>query len=93
MAATSFDKLVKSFKNPTIPPIDGNPMYAKIHAMYKLLNWNAVSVNTNLGCGTLRHLCLTLPPTVYTNLSTTQVVPLPIPEQRPSSRQAPPDPK
>ena len=66
MAATSVDKLAEGFKNPTIPLIDGKPMHATIHAMHDLLNSNAASVNTNLGCGTLGHLCLTLSPTVYT---------------------------
>ena len=31
-------------------------------------------LNTNLGCGTLRQLCLTLYPTVYATLSATRVV-------------------
>ena len=71
----SVDKLVESFKNPNIPPIDGEPTCAILHAMQKLLNSNATSVSTNLGCSTLGHLCLTLSPTVYTTLSTTRVVP------------------
>ena len=90
MAAPSVDKIVESFENPSIPTIDGKLMYAMLHAMHKLLNSNAASVNTNLGCGTLGHLCLTLYPTVYATLSTTRVVPPPpILEQHPSSRQAP----
>ena len=43
--------------------------------MHNLLNSNTASVNTNLGYGTLGHLCLTLPPTVYTTLLTTRVGP------------------
>ena len=74
MAATSVNNLVESFKNPTIPPIDGKTTYATIHALHELLNLNEVSVNTNIGCGTLRHLCLALSPTVYTTLSATRVV-------------------
>ena len=79
MAATSVDKLVKSFKNPTIAQIDGKPMYATIHFLHELLNMNAESVSTNLGCGTLRHLCLTLSPTVYVILLVTPVLPPPNP--------------
>ena len=75
MAAPSVDKLVKSFENPNIPPIDGEPMYATLHAMHELLNSNAASVTTNLGCGTLGHVCFTLFPTIYATLSTTRVVP------------------
>ena len=77
MAATSVNKLVKSFKNPAIPPIGGEPTYATIDTMHKLLNSNAASVNTNLGCGNLGNLCLTLSPTVYVTLLATRVVPPP----------------
>ena len=83
MAATSVNKLVESFENPTIPPIEGEPTYATIHAMHELLNSNAASVNTNLGYGTLRQLCLTLYPTVYATLSATRVVNPPNPGVRP----------
>ena len=83
METTSVNKRAESFKNTTIPLIDGKPTYATIHAMHKLLNSNTASVNTNLGCGTLGHLCLTLSPTVYTTLSTTQVVPPSNPEATP----------
>ena len=75
MAAPSVDKLVESFKNPNIPPIDEELTYTTLHVMHELLNSNAASVTTNLGCGTLGHLCITLSPTVYENLSTTRVVP------------------
>ena len=68
MAAPSIDKLLESFENPSIPPIDGKPTYVTLHAMHEILNSNAASVNTNLGCGTIGHLCLTLSPTVYATL-------------------------
>ena len=77
MTATYVNKLVESFKIPTIPPIDDEPTYATIHTMHKILNSDAASVNKNLGCGTLEHLCLTLSPTVYATFSTTWVVPSP----------------
>ena len=83
MASPSVDKLVESFENPTIPPIDGKPTYAMLHAMHELLNFNAASVSTNLGCSTLGHLCLTLFPAVYAILSTTRVVPPPNPGATP----------
>ena len=51
--------------------------------MHELLNLNAASVNTNLGCGTLGHLFLTLSPTVYATLLTTRVVPPPNPRATP----------
>ena len=83
MAAPSVDKLVESFENPSIPPIDGKPTYAMLCDMHKLLNSNAASVNTNLGCVTLEYLCLTLSPTVYATLLTTRVAPPPNPGATP----------
>ena len=68
-------KPIKSFENPNIPPINGEPTYSTLHAIHELLNLNAVSVTTNLGCSTLGHLCLTLSPTIYATLSTARVVP------------------
>ena len=56
MLSTSVDKLVDSFKNPTIPPINDELTSVTIHAIHKLLNSNAVYVNTKLGCGTLGYL-------------------------------------
>ena len=83
MAATSVDKLINRFEIPTIPPIDGELTYLMICAMHKLINSNRASVNTNLGCGALRHLCRTLSPTVYATLLTTQVVSPPNPGATP----------
>ena len=75
MASPSIDKLVESFESTNIPPIDGEPTYATFHEMHELLNSKAASVSTNLVCGTLGHLCLNLPPTVYAALLATKVVP------------------
>ena len=75
MATPTVYKLVEIFESLHIPPIDGKPTYATLHGMHNLLNSNAASVATNIGCGTLGHLCLTLSPTVYATLLTTRVVP------------------
>ena len=75
MAAPSVDKIVESFENPSIPLIDGEPTYTTLQAIHDLLKSNAASVTTNLGCSTLRLLCLTLSPSGYATLSTTLVVP------------------
>ena len=80
MAAPSVDRLVESFETPRILPFDRGPTYATIHVMHEFLYLNAASLITNLGCGTLGNLCLTLYPTVY---ATHESSPLPIPEQRP----------
>ena len=75
MGAPTVNKLVKSFKNLHILPIDGELTYATLHGMHELLDSNAASIATNLGCGTLCHLFLTLSPTVYATLSTTRFAP------------------
>ena len=75
MAAPTIDKLVKSFEKPHIPPINGEPPYTTLQGTHELLNSNAASVATNLGCGNLGHLCLVTPPTIYATFSTTRVVP------------------
>ena len=77
MSATSVNKLIDSFENPTIPLINSKPIYARIHSLHKLLNSNLVSARNNLGCGTVGHLCLNLYPAVYATLSATKVVPPP----------------
>ena len=38
MAAPYVDKLVESFENPSIPPINGEPTYYTLHTMHELLN-------------------------------------------------------
>ena len=75
MAAPTINKLVEIFENPQIPLIDGDPTYVTLQGMHELLTSNAASVATNLGCGTLGHLCLTLSPTVYATLLNTRLVP------------------
>ena len=49
MAAPTVKKLVDSFENLHIPPINGESTYATLHRMHKLLNSNSASVATNLG--------------------------------------------
>ena len=83
ITALSVDKLVESFKNPSIPPTNRETTYATLHAMHEILNSNATSITTNLSCSTLGHLCLNPPPTGYATLLTTKVVPLPNPGPTP----------
>ena len=67
---TSFiDKIVEGFPFPKISPIIGFPNYASISEMHMELNSNAVSVQSNLGGGTLGLLYLTVLPDVYATLS------------------------
>ena len=66
---SSIDKIFEGFPFPTISPIIGVPNYSSISEMHMKWNSNAVSVQSNLGCGTLRLLYLTVSPAVYATLS------------------------
>ena len=71
---TAIDKIVDGFPFPTIPPIFGTPTYHTISEVNFKLNSNAASVKSNLGCGTLGLLQLTVLPVVYNTLSVTAFV-------------------
>ena len=66
---TAIDKILDGFPFPTIPPIVGTPTYNTITKVNLKLNPNAASVQSNLGCGTLGLLQLTVSPAVYNTLS------------------------
>ena len=68
-------KIVDRFLFPTIEPIIGTPDYESIADIQLKLNSNAASVQSNLGCGTLELLFLTVLPANYATLSTTAFVP------------------
>ena len=71
---TAIDKIVDGFPFPTIPPIVGTPTYNTIAEVNLKLNSNSASVQSNLGCGTLGLLQLTVSPAVYNTLSVTPFV-------------------
>ena len=68
---TAIDKIVYGFPFPTIPPIFGTPTYHTISEVNLKLNSNAASVQSNLSCGTLGLLQLTVFTAAYNNLSVT----------------------
>ena len=63
------------FPFPTIDPIIGTPDYESIADIQLKVNSNAASVQSNLRCGTLGLLFLTVLPAVYATLSTIVFVP------------------
>ena len=69
------EKIVDGFPFPTIDPIIGTPDYESIADIHLKLNSNAASVQSNLGCGTIGLLFLTVLPAVYATLSATAFVP------------------
>ena len=68
-------KIVDGFPFLMIDPIIETPDYESIADIHLKLNSNAASVQSNLGCGTLGILFLTVSPAVYATLSTTKFVP------------------
>ena len=71
---TAIDKIVDGFPFPTISPIIGAPNYETIAKVHLKINSNATSVKSNLGCGTLGLLQLTVSPAVYATLSATAFI-------------------
>ena len=65
---TAADKILEGFTFTTIPPIVGTPTYNTIAEVNLKLNSNSDSVQSNLGCGTLGLLQLTVSPAVYNTL-------------------------
>ena len=74
---TVIDNIVDSFLFPTISPIIGAPNYETISEFNLKLNLNAVFVQSNLGCGRIGLLHLTISPVMYnTPLATTFIAPV-----------------
>ena len=75
--STAIDKIVDGFHFPIILPIVGTPTYNTIAEVNLKLNSNSASVQSNLGCGTLGLLQMTVSLAVYnTLLSTSFIVPV-----------------
>ena len=70
----SIEHIVDSLPFPTIDPIIGLPNYKTIAELHLKLNSNSASVHSNLVCGTLGLLWITVSPTVYATLSDTPFV-------------------
>ena len=81
---SSTEEIVDGFLFPTINPIIGTTDYKSIADINLKLNSNAASVQSNLGCGRLSLLFLTVSPAVYATLSTTGFVPPVNPGPEPS---------
>ena len=81
---SSIEKIVDRFPFPMIDPIIGTLDYKIIVDIHLKLNYNADSVQSNIGCGTLGLLFLTVLPAVYATLSTTAFVPPVKPGPEPS---------
>ena len=65
---TTINKIVDGFPFPKISPIIEASNYETIPEANLKLNSNAASVQSNLGCGTLGLLQLTVSPAVYATI-------------------------
>jgi hypothetical protein len=63
---TTVEDVITSFPHPILPIVQGDPEYHTIHAILKLLQANARSINTHPGGGgSLGHMGLIVSVTVY----------------------------
>ena len=70
----TMENIITSMPDCAIPPLKGPPNLEYLTKLNTYLNSCSASVHSNLGCGTLGHLPLTAPPTVYALLSATKFV-------------------
>ena len=66
---TAIKNIVDGLPFPKILPIVRTPTYNTIAEVNLKLNSNSASVQSNLGCGTLGLIQLTVSPAVYNNVS------------------------
>ena len=71
---TAIKNIVDGFTFPTIPPIARTQTYNTIPEVNLKLNPNAASIQSNLSCGTLGLLQLTISPAAYNTLPVTAFV-------------------
>ena len=71
---TAIAKILDSFPFPTISPIVGAPNYETIAEVHLKLNSNPASIQSNLGCGTLEIIQLTVSLAMYATLLATAFI-------------------
>jgi hypothetical protein len=65
MKTPSVEDIIASFPHPVLPTVQGEPDYHTIHAIRKLLQANARSIDSHLGGGALGHLGLIISVAAY----------------------------
>ena len=75
----SINKIIEAVSQSSIPPVIGQTTYYSIHKIHQYLSSNTAFIQSNLGCGTLGFIYLTLSPIIYATLSATLFVPPPNP--------------
>ena len=59
---STVDKLINSMPHPVLTKIQGVPTYDSINICNNKLTGNAITIATNLGCGTVGYAQLALTP-------------------------------
>jgi hypothetical protein len=65
MRYATVEDVIASFPHPILPTVQGDPYYQTIHAIRRLLQANARSVDTHFGGGALGHLGLIVSDSSY----------------------------
>jgi hypothetical protein len=73
MKTPSEEDIIASFPHPILPTVQGEPDYHTIHAIRKLLQANARSIDSNLGGGALGHLGLIVSVAAYAIVAPTHL--------------------
>ena len=73
------EKLINGIPYPVITPIIVVLTYESMKLVNNEITGNAVTAPTNLACGNFVYTCITLTPSVYTNISIDAWVPPPNP--------------
>eukprot|EP00957_Ditylum_brightwellii_P068451 5197096-Ditylum_brightwellii.AAC.1 len=63
--APTVEEIISDFSHPMVPKVSGEPTYESIHRIHKLLQENAVSMQSDLGGEAHGHLALVLTPGHY----------------------------
>jgi hypothetical protein len=71
MKYATVEYVVASFPHPILPTVQGEPDYQTLHAIRKLLQSNARSIDTHLGGGALGYLGLIVSDSAYAIIAPT----------------------
>jgi hypothetical protein len=71
MKYATVEDVMASFTHSVLPTVQGESDYQTIHATRKFLQANSRAIDTHLGGGTFRHLCLIISDASYTMIAPT----------------------
>jgi hypothetical protein len=78
MKNPSVDDIITSFPHPILPTVQGEPDYHALHYIRKLLQANALAIDSHLGDGALGHLGIIVFVAVYAIVAPTHPWVIPV---------------